>query len=73
MIFADQNLSVHPGDFWGHIKTTGLDNEGYVPFKNGKKPLALLIRLVIALNEIDQLLMPELRALAQRVVRDKRP
>ncbi|WLF72356.1 MULTISPECIES: site-specific DNA-methyltransferase [Acinetobacter] len=46
MIFADQNLSVHPGDFWGHIKTTGLDNEGYVPFKNGKKPLALLKALI---------------------------
>lgn len=46
MIFADDNLSIHPGDFWGHIKTTGLDNEGFVPFKNGKKPLALLKALI---------------------------
>ena len=42
IIFADDNLTYHPGDFWSHIKTTGLDNEGGVPYKNGKKPLKLL-------------------------------
>jgi len=46
LLFADQNLEIHPGDFWSHIKTTGLDNEGFVPFKNGKKPLNLLKDLI---------------------------
>jgi adenine-specific DNA-methyltransferase len=46
LIFADDNLEVHPGDFWAHIKTTGLDNEGGVPYKNGKKPLSLLKALI---------------------------
>jgi adenine-specific DNA-methyltransferase len=46
MIFAQDNLAVHPGDFWADIKTTGLDGEGEVPFKNGKKPLRLLKRLL---------------------------
>ena len=46
MIFADDNLTVHPGDMWVDIKTTGLDGEGDVSFKNGKKPLKLLSRLI---------------------------
>ncbi|MCA9495720.1 MAG: site-specific DNA-methyltransferase, partial [Nanoarchaeota archaeon] len=46
MIFAEDNLEQHPGDFWSHIKTTGLDNEGGVPYKNGKKPLNLLKSLI---------------------------
>jgi len=46
MIFAEDNLTQHPGDFWSDIKTTGLDNEGGVKFKNGKKPLKLLERLI---------------------------
>jgi adenine-specific DNA-methyltransferase len=46
LIFAEDNLEVHPGDFWSHIKTTGLDNEGQVPFKNGKKPLNLIKALI---------------------------
>lgn len=46
MIFAEDNLSIHPGDFWSDIRTTGLDNEGGVPFKNGKKPLKLINRLI---------------------------
>jgi len=46
IIFANDNLDTHPGDFWGHIKTTGLDNEGGVPYKNGKKPLSLLKALI---------------------------
>ena len=46
MIFAEDNLTQHPGDFWSDIKTTGLDNEGEVKFKNGKKPLKLLERLI---------------------------
>ena len=45
-LFADDYLTVHPGDFWQDIKTTGLDNEGGVDFKNGKKPEALLKRII---------------------------
>lgn len=46
VLFAKDYLTVHPGDFWQDIRTTGLDNEGYVPFKNGKKPLKLLQRIL---------------------------
>lgn len=45
-LFADTNLMVHPGDFWADIKTTGLEAEGGVEFKNGKKPLKLLNRIL---------------------------
>jgi len=46
MIFAEDNLAIHPGDFWVDIKTTGLEAEGGVEFKNGKKPIKLLQRLI---------------------------
>lgn len=46
ILFADDYLSVHPGDIWVDIKTTGLDNEGGVVFKKGKKPEALLKRII---------------------------
>lgn len=46
VLFADDYLTVHPGDFWSDIKTTGLDNEGGVAFKNGKKPLKLLEKVI---------------------------
>lgn len=46
ILFADDYLTVNPCDFWQDIKTTGLDNEGYVDFKNGKKPIKLLMRLI---------------------------
>lgn len=46
MLFADKYLEVHPGDFWSDIKTTGLDNEGGVDFKNGKKPEKLIHRIL---------------------------
>jgi adenine-specific DNA-methyltransferase len=46
VLFADDYLTIHPGDFWSDIKTTGLDNEGGVDFKNGKKPLRLLERII---------------------------
>ena len=46
ILFADDYLTIHPGDFWSDIKTTGLDNEGGVEFRNGKKPLKLLERIV---------------------------
>ena len=46
LLFADDYLTVHPGDFWQDIKTTGLDNEGGVELINGKKPEKLLKRLI---------------------------
>jgi adenine-specific DNA-methyltransferase len=46
--FASDNLQTHPGDFWQDISTTGLDNEGGVDFKNGKKPLKLISRMLEA-------------------------
>lgn len=46
LLFADDYLTVHPGDFWQDIKTTGLDNEGGVAFKKGKKPETLIKRII---------------------------
>ena len=53
LLFADDYLTVHPGDFWSDIKTTGLDNEGGVDFKNGKKPLKLIERVLKTNREKD--------------------
>ncbi|EJG0791387.1 site-specific DNA-methyltransferase [Vibrio parahaemolyticus] len=53
LIFASDNLYVHPGDFWSHIKTTGLDNEGGVPYKNGKKPIKLVSELIGSLSGLE--------------------
>lgn len=46
ILFADQYLSINPGDLWIDIKTTGLDNEGCVDFKNSKKPERLIKRII---------------------------
>lgn len=46
ILFADDYLTVNPCDFWQDIKTTGLDNEGYVDFRNGKKPMKLVSRII---------------------------
>lgn len=46
IIFADDNLMYHPGDLWLDISTTGLESEGGVSFKNGKKPEELIRRIV---------------------------
>lgn len=51
MIFAEDNLTQHPGDFWSDIKTTGLDNEGNVDFKNGKKPIKLIERILKSIKK----------------------
>lgn len=54
LLFADDYLTIHPGDFWQDIKTTGLDNEGGITFKKGKKPEALLKRIIkMSTNEND--------------------
>jgi adenine-specific DNA-methyltransferase len=46
LLFADDYLTVHPGDFWQDIKTTGLGDEGGGDFTNGKKPEALIKRII---------------------------
>ncbi len=46
LLFADDYLTVHPGDFWQDIKTTGLGDEGGVDFTNGKKPEVLIKRII---------------------------
>ncbi|WP_412057396.1 site-specific DNA-methyltransferase [Bartonella sp. DGB2] len=46
LIFAEDNLTIHPGDLWTDIKTTGLEAEGGVEFKNGKKPEQLVARII---------------------------
>lgn len=51
IIFAEDNLTQHPGDFWSDIKTTGLDNEGGVDFKNGKKPIKLIERILKSIKK----------------------
>jgi adenine-specific DNA-methyltransferase len=47
VIFADENLMRNPGDFWTDIRTTGgVAQEGGVLFPNGKKPEALVKRII---------------------------
>lgn len=47
VIFADENIYKNPCDFWQDIKTSGaISDEGGVKYKNGKKPLRLLKRMI---------------------------
>lgn len=47
ILFADDNLTYNPGDFWTDIKTTGgVGQEGGVLFPNGKKPEQLIHRII---------------------------
>lgn len=57
ILFANEYLTVHPCDFWQDIKTTGLDNEGFVDFRNGKKPLRLIRRLMDLICDKDSIIM----------------
>ncbi|WP_409229483.1 DNA methyltransferase, partial [Gudongella sp. SC589] len=57
IIFAIDNLAQHPGDFWSDISTTGLEAEGSVVFKNGKKPLKLIDRLVDGTTNKDSIVL----------------
>ena len=57
ILFADDYLTVNPCDFWQDIKTTGLDNEGYVDFRNGKKPLKLIERIITLFTNKDDIVM----------------
>jgi len=57
VLFADDYLTVHPGDFWQDIKTTGLDNEGGVDFKSGKKPIALIERIIKSIDNPNSIIL----------------
>ena len=57
LIFAEDNLSTHPGDLWLDIRTTGLEAEGQVAFKNGKKPEQLVRRVIAMATEPGDLVM----------------
>lgn len=57
ILFADDYLEVHPGDFWPDIKTTGLGKEGQVEFKSGKKPLELLKRLIKSVTKEEDIVL----------------
>ncbi len=57
LLFADQYLTNNPCDLWQDIKTTGLDNEGYVSFLNGKKPLKLIERIIDLSNKSDAIIL----------------
>ena len=47
ILFAEDNMSYHPGDFWSDIKTTGgVAKEGGAVFPNGKKPEKLIQRII---------------------------
>lgn len=46
LLFADEYLTINPGDLWTDIKTTGLDNEGVVDFPKSKKPEKLIHRIL---------------------------
>ena len=57
VLFADDYLTVNPCDFWQDIKTTGLDNEGFVDFRNGKKPMKLIERIIQLFTGENDLIM----------------
>jgi adenine-specific DNA-methyltransferase len=57
ILFSDQYLQINSGDFWFDIKTTGLDNEGGINFKNGKKPIKLLKRCVNLVSQENDIIL----------------
>ncbi|MEG1506658.1 MAG: site-specific DNA-methyltransferase, partial [Bacilli bacterium] len=57
LLFADRYLTNNPCDLWTDIKTTGLDNEGFVKFLNGKKPLKMVERILELINNKNALIL----------------
>lgn len=53
VLIADEYLEITLGDFWSDISTTGLEVEGEVNFKNGKKPLKLIERIIELIDKDD--------------------
>lgn len=57
ILFANDYLKEYVTDFWDDISTTGLESEGNVDFKNGKKPESLIGRIIkFASNDKDIIL-----------------
>ena len=57
ILFANDYLKEYVTDFWDDISTTGLESEGNVDFKNGKKPETLIGRIIkFASNDKDIIL-----------------
>ena len=46
LVFLEDIINTPIGDFWSDITTAGLHSEGQIQFKNGKKPLKLLKRVL---------------------------
>lgn len=46
LLFAEDYLEISISDFWTDINTTGLEAEGNVELKNGKKPENLIERII---------------------------
>ena len=57
ILFAEDHLKVPLGDLWTDIKTTGLEFEGNIDFKNGKKPEKLMRRLIRGITEENDLVL----------------
>lgn len=58
VLFADRGIYKNPCDFWQDIKTTGaIANEGGVLYKNGKKPLQLLKRIIKMTTKEDDIIL----------------
>lgn len=57
VLFADEYLEINPCDLWTDIKTTGLDNEGCVDFKNSKKPEMLIERVLTLATDRGDLIL----------------
>lgn len=57
VLLADDNLMIHPGDLWTDIKTTSLSSEGGVTFRNGKKPLALMHRILASVCDSESVVL----------------
>jgi len=53
VLIADEYLEITLGDLWSDISTTGLEVEGEVNFKNGKKPLKLIERIIELIDKND--------------------
>ena len=57
LIFAIDYLYVKPCDLWTDIKTTRVDREGGVQFKNGKKPEKLLERIILLASDPNDIVL----------------
>lgn len=57
ILFADDNLDLGLSDMWVDINTTGLEFEGNVDYKNGKKPLKLIDRIIQMVTDRDDIVM----------------